>query len=100
DVTIKGEESGYVGSMGVYAMGVGEMTVALEDVRISKVAMGVVMGKGKSLTISGNSTIDFKGAHGVYMGSEVTSASLNDVTIKGDGKGKGVYVWGGKCDVG
>ncbi|MGL2349640.1 hypothetical protein ACOWKN_06080, partial [Helicobacter pylori] len=63
DVTIKGEESGYVGSMGVYAMGVGtkEMTVRLEDVRISKVGMGVVMGQGKSLMIRGGS-VDFTGA--------------------------------------
>ncbi|MGL2349706.1 right-handed parallel beta-helix repeat-containing protein, partial [Helicobacter pylori] len=90
DVTIKGEESG----TGVYAMGVGEMAVRLDNVRISKVAKGVsVEGKG-SLTV-GKGSVEFKGAHGVYVGKKVTSASLNDVTIKGDGKGKGVYAMGG-----
>ncbi|AQX31204.1 right-handed parallel beta-helix repeat-containing protein [Bartonella schoenbuchensis] len=86
---------GGVGSMGVYAMGGGTLEMTLDDVRISKVAMGVVMGRGKSLMISRNSTIDFKGDYGVYMGNGVTSASLMGTTITGDGKGTGVYAVGG-----
>ncbi|AQX31199.1 Right handed beta helix region [Bartonella schoenbuchensis R1] len=86
---------GGVGSMGVYAMGGGTLEMTLDDVRISKVAMGVVMGRGKSLMISRNSTINFMGEYGVYVGNGVTSAELNDVTITGKNKGMGIHAMGG-----
>ncbi|ENN91326.1 hypothetical protein m07a_01970 [Bartonella schoenbuchensis m07a] len=63
DVTIKGEDKGSGMGTGIYAMGAGNgtLTMTLEKVDIKGVEMGVYMEKeGKSLTISGNSTIEFK----------------------------------------
>ncbi|MGL2349732.1 right-handed parallel beta-helix repeat-containing protein, partial [Helicobacter pylori] len=55
--------------VGVYATG---GTVRLEGVTVSRVMTGVkVEGKG-SLTV-GKGSVEFKGAHGVYVGSEVKS---------------------------
>ncbi|MGL2771998.1 right-handed parallel beta-helix repeat-containing protein, partial [Helicobacter pylori] len=62
-------------------------------VRISKVGMGVVMGQGKSLMISGSSSIEFNGAHGVYAGYMET-VKLTGTRIMGEGKGYGVYAMG------
>ncbi|WP_210160359.1 right-handed parallel beta-helix repeat-containing protein, partial [Bartonella melophagi] len=86
---ITGEGSG----TGVYAMGVGEMAVGLDNVRISNVAKGVsVEGTGR-VTIRGGS-VDFTGAHGVYVGKKGTSAELRGTRITGDGSGTGVYAMG------
>ncbi|ENN91337.1 hypothetical protein m07a_02090 [Bartonella schoenbuchensis m07a] len=102
--TITGQ--GGIGSMGVYvgvyAMGAGNgaLTVALTDVTISKVQTGVrVEGRG-TLTMTGKSTIDFKGdGWGVYVGNSVTRAELASVMITGEDKGKGVYAMGGDVTV-
>ncbi|WP_210160361.1 hypothetical protein, partial [Bartonella melophagi] len=63
--TITGDGSG----MGVYAMGVGEMTVALDNVRISKVAKGVSVEGTGTLTMNKGTTVEFKGGdgYGVYV---------------------------------
>ncbi|WP_210160364.1 hypothetical protein, partial [Bartonella melophagi] len=86
---IVGGGSGY----GVYAMG---GNVTLEGVKVSGVEKGVYARKGKSLTISGSSSIDFKGEYGVYVGSGVT-AELKGTVIRGGGneKSTGVYAMGG-----
>ncbi|WP_158244982.1 right-handed parallel beta-helix repeat-containing protein, partial [Bartonella bovis] len=71
-------------------------TVTLTGVQISDVAMGVEAIKG-NLTISGESTIQFKngaGNYGVKVGELVTMASLTDVKIMGKGSGKGVWMEG------
>ncbi|MGL2349644.1 right-handed parallel beta-helix repeat-containing protein [Helicobacter pylori] len=74
--------------------------MTLGDVGISKVEEGVYA-MGGTLTMNKGTTISFMGAHGygVYVGKYVTRASLNDVTIKGDGSGMGVEVWGGEGTV-
>ncbi|AQX30161.1 hypothetical protein BscR1v2_002060 [Bartonella schoenbuchensis R1] len=85
---------GGVGSMGVYVgvytKGTGNGTVALEDVRISKVGTGVRVEGRETLTITKGS-VDFTGNNGVgvYLGSLVTNASLKGMRIRGNGKGKG-----------
>ncbi|AQX31205.1 right-handed parallel beta-helix repeat-containing protein [Bartonella schoenbuchensis] len=82
---------------GVYAKGGTNLTMTLDKVEIKGVEMGVYMEKeGKSLTISGSSTISFMGDYGVYMGNGVTSAELNDVTITGKNKGMGIHAMGGR----
>ncbi|AQX31197.1 hypothetical protein [Bartonella schoenbuchensis] len=67
--------------------------VKLDNVRIKGVAMGVMMEKGgKSLTISGSSTIEFVGdGVGVGVWGEVKSAELTQTVITGKGSGTGVY---------
>ncbi|AQX31201.1 Right handed beta helix region [Bartonella schoenbuchensis R1] len=113
-VTITGQNKG----TGIHAMGGGTLEMTLDKVEISKVKTGVVMGRGKSLMISGGSIkevqtgvamssgwltvkdgtkIEFMGDYGVYMGSGVKSASLTGTVIRGNGKGKGtgVYAKGG-----
>uniref|UniRef100_UPI001ABA1853 hypothetical protein n=1 Tax=Bartonella bovis TaxID=155194 RepID=UPI001ABA1853 len=94
---------------GVIKEGTGEMT--LNMVNISKVKVGVDV-KGGNLTISGGemtevqtgitmsgsgkltvrdrTRIEFMGEHGVKVESGVTDASLTNVTIRGEGTGKGV----------
>ncbi|WP_078690081.1 hypothetical protein [Bartonella schoenbuchensis] len=67
------------------------MTMTLDDVKILQVTKGVSMEKGERLMIRENSTINFMGEYGVYVGNGVTSAELNDVTITGKNKGMGVY---------
>ncbi|MGL2349522.1 right-handed parallel beta-helix repeat-containing protein [Helicobacter pylori] len=103
-------------STGVYAMGVGEMRVALDNVKISKVGKGVsVEGKGSltisggeisqvqtgvsvegkgSLTIEKGTRIEFTNGYGVMVGRGM-SASLKGTVIRGEGSGYGVYVGGG-----
>ncbi|ENN91330.1 right-handed parallel beta-helix repeat-containing protein [Bartonella schoenbuchensis] len=84
--TITGDGKG----TGVYMEG-GD--VKLDNVRIKGVAMGVMMEKGgKSLTISGSSTIEFVGdGVGVGVWGEVKSAELTQTVITGKGSGTGVY---------
>ncbi|MBA9083556.1 hypothetical protein GGR10_001428, partial [Bartonella chomelii] len=95
DVTIRGSGSG-VGSMGVYVMGTEDMTMTLTDVTISRVGMGVVVGKGKNLMIGGSSRIEFMGTrgYGVYVGEKVKGVSLKGTVIKGQNNGVGVYAVG------
>ncbi|AQX30162.1 hypothetical protein [Bartonella schoenbuchensis] len=98
DVTIKGEGVGSMGVyVGVYTKGTGNGTVALEDVRISKVGTGVRVEGRETLTITKGS-VDFTGNNGVgvYLGSLVTKASLKGTTITGQNKGTGVYAVGGR----
>ncbi|AQX30160.1 right-handed parallel beta-helix repeat-containing protein [Bartonella schoenbuchensis] len=106
--TITGDGKG----TGVYAVG---GNVTLNMVNILKVQTGVVMGRGKSLMISGGSIkevqtgvamssgwltvkdgtkIEFMGDYGVYMGSGVKSASLKGTTIMGGGSGYGIHAVG------
>ncbi|ENN91098.1 hypothetical protein m07a_11100 [Bartonella schoenbuchensis m07a] len=90
-VTIEGDEgdgSGY----GVYAVGGTNLEMTLDGVTISGVKKGVRM-EGKSLTISGHSTISFMGDYGIGVGSSVKNVSLKDVTITGQNKGKGTRVY-------
>ncbi|ENN91338.1 hypothetical protein m07a_02100 [Bartonella schoenbuchensis m07a] len=111
-VTIEGGRKGK--GTGVYGMGGTNLTISLDDVKISKVEMGVKMLEGKSLTINGgsikevqmgvtmmkgesltireNSRIEFMGNYGVMVGKDVKSADLAKVTIEGDGKGTGTGV--------
>ncbi|WP_158244978.1 right-handed parallel beta-helix repeat-containing protein, partial [Bartonella bovis] len=116
DVTIRGEGSG-AGSKGVIMESSGTMTMTkvdisnvekavlmkeagtlrMDNVQISGVKMGVEA-MGGNLTISGNSTIQFKngaGNYGVKVGELVTMASLTNVAIRGEGSGTGVYVENG-----
>ncbi|WP_158244997.1 hypothetical protein, partial [Bartonella bovis] len=120
DVTIRGEGSGAgskgvimesSGTMtmtnvgisdvdkGVLMNGAGEVTLNMDNVQISDVAMGVEA-MGGTLTINGNSTIVFKneaGNYGVRVGELVTSATLTDVRIEGGGSGQGTgVIMGGK----
>ncbi|WP_343358201.1 right-handed parallel beta-helix repeat-containing protein [Bartonella schoenbuchensis] len=87
-LTITGKGSG----TGVMVSGSADVT--LERVNISGVQTGVeVTGSGK-LTME-NGEIRFTGTYGVMVGSSVTSASLTNVTIMGENKGKGVVMKGG-----
>ncbi|WP_158245042.1 hypothetical protein, partial [Bartonella bovis] len=82
-----GDGSG-MGSKGVLMDGT-KMTMT--DVTISNVAMGVEAVAG-TLTIKGGTTITFTGGagnYGVKVGKSVESATLDGVTIMGDGSGMG-----------
>ncbi|OPB29079.1 copper-binding protein (NosD) [Bartonella sp. WD12.1] len=76
------------GGTGVYATG-GEVT--LEDVEISKVATGVDISGGKSLTMKDGMIKEFTTA-GVSVGISVTRAELTGTRITGKGSGTGVKV--------
>ncbi|AQX31206.1 right-handed parallel beta-helix repeat-containing protein [Bartonella schoenbuchensis] len=117
--TITGDGKG----TGVYAERGTNLTMMLENVTISGVGTGVRMMGGKSLTITGgsikevqtgivmmkgeslmireNSTINFMGEYGVYVGNGVTKADLVRVMIEGNGKGTGtgIYAVGGNVMV-
>ncbi|ENN91331.1 right-handed parallel beta-helix repeat-containing protein [Bartonella schoenbuchensis] len=91
--TITGQNKG----TGIYAAGGagnGTLTMRLEKVDIKGVEMGVMMEKGESLTISGNSTIEFVGSYGVKVGKDVKSADLKETRITGERKGYGVHAVG------
>ncbi|WP_343358090.1 NosD domain-containing protein [Bartonella schoenbuchensis] len=85
--TIRG--NGNTGT-GIFATG-GKVT--LTSVDISKVATGVEV-DGGTLTVEGGE-IGFTKDYGVYVGESVTKASLMDVKIVGENKGKGVVMKGG-----
>ncbi|WP_343358102.1 right-handed parallel beta-helix repeat-containing protein [Bartonella schoenbuchensis] len=98
-VTITGEGGGGKGNgYGVYAMGQG--TLMMDGVNISKVETGIYMEAGESLMVKGGS-IGFAGEHGygVKVGKSVTEATLTNVTITGSGKGDGIYAMGGNLTV-
>ncbi|AQX30163.1 Right handed beta helix region [Bartonella schoenbuchensis R1] len=90
--TITGQDKG----VGVIMESSGKMM--LDKVGISKVKTGVYAEKG-TLIIEKGTTIDFKeSGWGVYVEKLVKSVNLNDVTIKGEDNGYGVYA-GGKENV-
>ncbi|MEL6093923.1 beta strand repeat-containing protein [Bartonella schoenbuchensis] len=72
----------------------GVQNATLTGVKITGVDKGIMMEAGESLTVSGNSTIQFTGTYGVYVGHEVKNTELTGVTISGDGKGYGVLMTG------
>ncbi|OPB30018.1 outer membrane autotransporter barrel domain-containing protein [Bartonella sp. WD12.1] len=78
------------GGQGVYVAG---GKVALTDVMVSKVGIGVQMMGAGSLTMNGTTEIQFAGNYGVYVGGEVTRAELTKTVIRGEGNGSeyGVY---------
>ncbi|AQX20169.1 right-handed parallel beta-helix repeat-containing protein [Bartonella sp. WD16.2] len=76
------------GATGIGVIMAGKM-MTMEDVRISRVAMGVYAGSG-TLEIK-EGTISFAKTYGVKVGGSVTSTELTRVTIVGEGKGTGVY---------
>ncbi|MBA9083551.1 hypothetical protein GGR10_001423, partial [Bartonella chomelii] len=78
------------GSMGVSALGGENLVMRLTDVTIEGVGAGVYMGRGKNLTMTGGSTINFMGdGVGVMVGGLVKSASLTKTVITGKGSGVG-----------
>ncbi|WP_338023880.1 right-handed parallel beta-helix repeat-containing protein [Bartonella schoenbuchensis] len=87
-VKIEGKGSGQ--GTGVHAKG-GE-TVTLNEVKISKVRVGVDVEKG-TLIMKGESTISLANGNsygvGVYVGDKVESATLMGTTITGQNSGKG-----------
>ncbi|WP_158245002.1 hypothetical protein, partial [Bartonella bovis] len=87
----RGEGSG----KGVYATGVGKLTLTMTGVNISNVAMGVEATNG-TLTMT-NGAITFKGGknnYGIGVGSGVTMATVTGTRITGGGQGTGVLVDG------
>ncbi|ENN92676.1 right-handed parallel beta-helix repeat-containing protein [Bartonella schoenbuchensis] len=77
---------------GIHARGGTDMTMRLDNVTVSKVAIGVEMMAGMLTMTKGS--IDFVGDYGVKLGSSVKSASLTGTTITGQDKGYGVYAVG------
>ncbi|WP_204379494.1 hypothetical protein, partial [Bartonella bovis] len=78
--------------LGVLMMGAG--TLVMTGVQISDVAMGVLMTGTGTLTVK-NGEIGFKGGkenYGIGVGESVESATLDGVTIMGDGSGMGTGV--------
>ncbi|WP_146023823.1 beta strand repeat-containing protein, partial [Bartonella bovis] len=80
------EGAGGKGKVGV-SMGSAGGTLTLDGVNIDGFKTGVEATKG-TLTIKGDSTIQFTGGYGVMVGESVTSATLTNVTIEGMGSGK------------
>ncbi|WP_208431938.1 hypothetical protein, partial [Bartonella bovis] len=80
------------GSISNVAMGVeatnGDLTVS--GVTMTGVQKGIDMSGSGTLTVRDRTRIEFMGEHGVKVESGVTSASLTNVTIRGEGTGKGV----------
>ncbi|ENN91020.1 hypothetical protein m07a_10250 [Bartonella schoenbuchensis m07a] len=78
---------------GIHAKGMTGMVMTLDNVTVSKVAIGVEMMAGMLTMTKGS--IDFVGDYGVKLGSSVTRADLKGTTIMGKGSGYGVYAVGG-----
>ncbi|ENN91336.1 right-handed parallel beta-helix repeat-containing protein [Bartonella schoenbuchensis] len=91
-VTIEGRGGG----TGIYAVGTTGMMMTLDDVKISRVEVGVKVEKG-IFKMDGGSVTEFT-EKGVSVGSGVKSASLARVKIegKGSGQGTGIYAAGGE----
>ncbi|AQX19230.1 copper-binding protein (NosD) [Bartonella sp. WD16.2] len=79
--------------IGVTMSGSGALTVSKGS--MTNVQMGIAMMGGEKLTVKDNTTINFTGKHGIYVGATVTSAELTKVTIKGGDQGKGTGVYAG-----
>ncbi|OPB29072.1 Right handed beta helix region [Bartonella sp. WD12.1] len=80
---------------GVEMNGAGALTV--KGGTIKGVQTGIDMSGSGALMISGSSTIEFTSdnGYGVYVGKDVTRATLTGTRIMGRGSGTGVYVKGG-----
>ncbi|OPB30085.1 right-handed parallel beta-helix repeat-containing protein [Bartonella sp. WD12.1] len=94
NVTVTGENKG----VGVKVSGRGvSANLTLTNVTVSKVATGLYMMGGKSLTMTGGS-IGFTRSYGVYVGGEMT-AKLTKTVITGSGGGNGVYATEGTVEL-
>ncbi|AQX19257.1 beta strand repeat-containing protein [Bartonella sp. WD16.2] len=88
-VTIRGTGGDGTGT-GVHAEG-GNLTV--KGGSITNVLTGIDMSGSGTLKVEDGTRIEFKGTHGVKVGGSVTSATLTNVTIRGnDGNGTGTGV--------
>ncbi|MEL6089202.1 beta strand repeat-containing protein [Bartonella schoenbuchensis] len=83
---------------GIYAMG-GNLTVIGGEIK--EVKTGIKMESKGTLTVKDRTTINFTGddGYGVSVGDKVTSATLTDVTIRGNKSGGGIWVKGGSGNV-
>ncbi|AQX20172.1 hypothetical protein BWD162_010720 [Bartonella sp. WD16.2] len=105
--------TGNGGGTGVTAMGTGSVTMNMVEISkvqvgvnatggtvtitggwIREVQTGIEMEKG-TLVVKDGTRIEFTGTHGVKVGTAVTSATLTNVMIRGEGKGMGVHAEGG-----
>ncbi|AQX20149.1 right-handed parallel beta-helix repeat-containing protein [Bartonella sp. WD16.2] len=94
-VTIRGTGGDGTGT-GVHAEG-GKVTVTGGWIR--EVQTGIDMSGSGTLKVEDGTRIEFKGTHGVKVGTAVTSTTLTGVTIRGEGKGTGVWMEGGNLTV-
>ncbi|AQX20171.1 right-handed parallel beta-helix repeat-containing protein [Bartonella sp. WD16.2] len=84
-VTIVGEGKG----TGVYA---GGKTMMITGGSITNVQMGIDMAGSGTLKVEDGTRISFKGTHGIGVWGGTATAELTEVTIKGEGKDKGIGV--------
>ncbi|AQX19234.1 beta strand repeat-containing protein [Bartonella sp. WD16.2] len=86
--------------VGVKVTGNGDLTV--KGGEITNVQMGIDMSGSGTLKVEDGTRIEFKNGHGVRVGEKVTSATLTNVTIRGNdgnGTGTGVHAEGGNLTV-
>ncbi|AQX19256.1 beta strand repeat-containing protein [Bartonella sp. WD16.2] len=92
-VTIRGNDGKGTG----VEVKAGDLTVTGGE--ITNVQMGIAMSGSGTLKVEDGTRIEFKGTHGVKVGTAVTSTTLTGVTIRGEGKGTGVWMEGGNLTV-